>query len=34
MVDSIGTIVLLGIPLLAALVVILDDGLIHSIHKK
>ncbi len=34
MVDSIGTIVLISIPLFAALIVILDDGVIHSVHKK
>ncbi len=34
MVDTIGTIVLISMPLFAALIVILDDGVIHSVHKK
>ena len=34
MVDTIGTIVLISIPLFAALIVILDDGVIHTINNN
>lgn len=34
MVDTIGTLVLIGIPVFAALIVILDDGVMHAAVKS